>query len=139
MKKVAVVTGAWIGEATVRRLIEQGYTTYAAAGRLHRIANLEKLGVLISGRDQLRARMEHPAPRPDGSPGIPPAAAAWPVVTYDGPVTIHVNGEDVQLIPIRNAHTDCDTLVSFPRHDILAVGDYFRSLSPCRSGQWRIA
>jgi cyclase len=52
---------------------------------------------------------------------------AWPVVTYDGPITIHVNGEDVQLIPIRGAHTDGDTLVSFPRHDILAVGDYFRS------------
>lgn len=90
-------------------------------------ANLDKLGVLIFGRDQLRARMEHPAPRPEGLPGIPVPAAAWPVVTYDGPVTIHVNGEDVQLIPIRSAHTDGDTLVSFPRHDILAVGDYFRS------------
>jgi cyclase len=91
-------------------------------------ANLAKLGVLIFGRDQLRTRMERPAPRPDGSPGVPPPAAAWPVVTYDGPVTIHVNGEDVQLIPIRDAHTDGDTLVSFPRHDILAVGDYFRSI-----------
>jgi glyoxylase-like metal-dependent hydrolase (beta-lactamase superfamily II) len=48
-------------------------------------------------------------------------------VTYDGPVTLHVNGEDVHLIPMRNAHTDGDTLISFPRHDILAVGDYFRS------------
>src|ERR1700737_5093327 len=47
--------------------------------------------------------------------------------TYDRPVTIHVNGEDVHLIPIRNAHTDGDTLISFPGHDILAVGDYFRS------------
>jgi urease accessory protein UreE len=40
-------------------------------------------------------------------------------------VTIRVDGEDVQLIPIRSAHTDRDTLVSFPKHDILAVGDYF--------------
>jgi glyoxylase-like metal-dependent hydrolase (beta-lactamase superfamily II) len=90
-------------------------------------ANLAKLGALIFGRDQLRARMEHPSPGPDGSPGRPTLAGAWPVVTYDGPVTIHLNGEDVQLIPIRSAHTDGDTLVSFPRHDILAVGDYFRS------------
>jgi NADP-dependent 3-hydroxy acid dehydrogenase YdfG len=46
MKKVAVVTGAsaGIGEATVKRLIEQGYTTYAAARRLDRMANLENLG-----------------------------------------------------------------------------------------------
>ena len=89
--------------------------------------NFAKLGVLIFSRDQLRARLEHPGPGPDGSPGKPAPPGAWPVVTYDGPVTIHVNGEDVQLVPIRRAHTDGDTLVIFPRHDILAVGDYFRS------------
>src|SRR5260370_14305130 len=49
MKKVAVVTGAsaGIGEATVKRLIELGYTTYAAARRLERMANLEKLGATL--------------------------------------------------------------------------------------------
>lgn len=88
---------------------------------------LAKLGVLIFSRDQVRARLQHPAPGPDGSPGKPAPTGAWPVVTYDGPMTIHVNGEDVHLIPIRRAHTDGDTLVSFPGHDILAVGDYFRS------------
>jgi short-subunit dehydrogenase len=49
MKEVAVVTGAsaGIGEATVRRLIEQGYTTYAAARRLDRMSDLEKLGAIL--------------------------------------------------------------------------------------------
>jgi NAD(P)-dependent dehydrogenase (short-subunit alcohol dehydrogenase family) len=49
MKKVAVVTGAsaGIGEATVKRLLDQGYTTYAAARRLDRMANLEKLGAIL--------------------------------------------------------------------------------------------
>jgi NAD(P)-dependent dehydrogenase (short-subunit alcohol dehydrogenase family) len=49
MKKVALVTGAsaGIGEATVKRLIEHGYTTYAAARRLDRMANLEKLGAIL--------------------------------------------------------------------------------------------
>lgn len=89
--------------------------------------NFAKLGVLIFGRDEVRARLQHPAPGPDGSPGRPAPPGALPVVTYDGPVTIHVNGEDVQLIPVRSAHTDGDTLISFPGHDILAVGDYFRS------------
>ncbi len=50
------------------------------------------------------------------------------MVTYDNTVTLHLNGEDVQLIPIRAAHTDGDTLISFPKHDILAVGDYIRTL-----------
>jgi NADP-dependent 3-hydroxy acid dehydrogenase YdfG len=51
--KVAVVTGAsaGIGEATVKRLIEQGYTTYAAARRLDRMTNLEKLGAILLSLD----------------------------------------------------------------------------------------
>jgi NAD(P)-dependent dehydrogenase (short-subunit alcohol dehydrogenase family) len=49
MKKVALVTGAsaGIGEATVTRLIQQGYTTYSAARRLDRMANLENLGAIL--------------------------------------------------------------------------------------------
>ena len=39
-----------------------------------------------------------------------------------------MNGEDVQLIPIRSAHTDGDTLVRFPGLDILMTGDYYRSV-----------
>jgi hypothetical protein len=49
MKMVALATGAsaGIGEATVKRLIEQGYTTYAAARRLDRMAGLEKSGAIL--------------------------------------------------------------------------------------------
>ena len=90
--------------------------------------NFAKLGTLLFSRDQLRARLEHPNPAPDGTPGKPAPQGALPVVTYDGPVTIHLDGENVRLIPIRNAHTDGDTLVSFPGHDILAVGDYYRGI-----------
>jgi len=90
-------------------------------------ANFAKLGVTIFSREQLRSRLAHPNPAADGTPGKPAAPEALPVVTYDGPVTIHLNGENVRLLPVRNAHTDGDTLVSFPEHDILAVGDYFRT------------
>jgi len=90
--------------------------------------NFAKLGITIFARDQLRTRLAHPNSAADGTPGKPAPALALPVVTYDGPVSIHIDGEDVHLLPIRNAHTDGDTLVSFPNHDILAVGDYFRSV-----------
>src|SRR5688572_1351982 len=90
--------------------------------------NFAKAGALIFSRDQLRERLARPIPAPDGTPGTPAPAQALPVVTYDGPVTIHVNGEDVQLLPIRSAHTDGDTLISFPRLDVLAVGDYIRTV-----------
>ena len=90
--------------------------------------NFAKLGVTVLSRDQLRERLAHPNAAADGTPGKPAAAGALPSITYDGPVTIHINGEDVRLIPVRNAHTDGDTLVVFTKHDILAVGDYFRSV-----------
>ncbi|MET0280234.1 MAG: MBL fold metallo-hydrolase [Steroidobacteraceae bacterium] len=86
-----------------------------------------KQGAVIFSRDQLRWRMAHPNPSANGQPGRPAAALALPVVTYDNPVTIHMNGEDVQLIPIRAAHTDGDTLIYFPTVDVLATGDYFRT------------
>ena len=90
--------------------------------------NFAKAGALVFARDQLRARMEHPNPAPDGTPRKPAPAGALPVVTYDGPVSIHVNGENVRLIPVRNAHTDGDTLIRFPNHDILATGDCYRGI-----------
>jgi len=90
--------------------------------------NLAKLGALIFSRDQLRSRLIHPSPGPNGQAPPSAPAKALPVVTYDGPVTLHVNGEDVQLIPIRAAHTNGDTLIRFLKHDVLVVGDYYRAL-----------
>jgi len=90
--------------------------------------NFAKLGALIFSRDQLRLRLLKPSPGPNGQAPPPAPAKALPMVTYDGPVTLHINGEDVQLIPIRAAHTDSDTLIRFPKHDVLAVGDYYRSI-----------
>jgi cyclase len=90
--------------------------------------NFAKLGVTIFSRDQLRARLAHPSPAADGTPGKPAPVQALPIVTYDGPVTIHLNGENVRLLPVRSAHTDGDTVVSFPEHDILAAGDLFRTV-----------
>ena len=90
--------------------------------------NFAKLGATIFARDQLRYRLEHPNPAADGTPGKPAPVAALPVVTYNASLSIHVDGEDVRLLPVLAAHTDGDTVISFPGHDILAVGDIFRSV-----------
>jgi cyclase len=90
--------------------------------------NFAKLGAVILSRDQLRFRMAHPNPGANGQPTPPAPAAALPAVTYDGPVTLHYESGDVELIPIRNAHTDGDTLVHFVAQDVLMTGDYYRSL-----------
>jgi cyclase len=90
--------------------------------------NFAKMGATIFARDELRWRLAHPAPGANGAPGVPAPADALPVVTYEGPVTIHMDGEDVHLIPIHRAHTDGDTLVYFPNNDVLMTGDYYRSI-----------
>ena len=90
--------------------------------------NFGKLGVTLLSRDQLRGRLIKPNPGANGAPGVPAPAPALPTITYDGPVTIHMNGEDVQLIPVRAAHTDGDTMVKFPAADVIMTGDFFRSL-----------
>jgi cyclase len=89
--------------------------------------NFAKMGALIVARDEVRERLMHPGPGPNGAPGVPAPAAALPTITYEGSMHFHMDGEDVQLVPIPRAHTDSDTLVYFPRADVIMCGDYFNS------------
>src|SRR5436190_23803263 len=90
--------------------------------------NLAKLGVTILAREELRKRLANPAPGPNGAPGTPAPAAALPMITFSAPTIVHMNGEDIQLIPIPSAHTDGDTLVKFPAADVIMTGDFYRSI-----------
>jgi cyclase len=90
--------------------------------------NLGKMGVTIFAREELRNRLAHPAPGANGAPGTPAPAAALPVITYNSPLTFHMDGEDAQAIPIPKAHTDGDTLVFFPNANVIMIGDYVRTL-----------
>jgi glyoxylase-like metal-dependent hydrolase (beta-lactamase superfamily II) len=89
--------------------------------------NIAKTGATIFARDNLRARMIKPGPGANGQPGTPAPPLALPVVTYDAPIAFHVNGEDVQLIPVPLAHTDGDTMVYFPNANVIMTGDFYRS------------
>ena len=91
-------------------------------------ANMGKLGATIFARDELRDRLMHPASGANGQPGTPAAEAALPVITYENKITFHMNDETVDLIPIRKAHTDGDTMVYFHNADIVMTGDFFRSV-----------
>jgi glyoxylase-like metal-dependent hydrolase (beta-lactamase superfamily II) len=90
--------------------------------------NLGKMGVTIISRPELRDRLIHPAPAANGTPGVPEPAAGLPLITYEGRVTFHMNGQDIDLIPIPRAHTDGDTLVYFPQSDVIMSGDFYRSI-----------
>ena len=85
------------------------------------------MAATILSRENLRARMLKPAPQANGQPGAPFPVLAIPTVTYDSPVTFHVNGEDVRLIPVPLAHTDGDTMVYFANANVIMTGDFYRS------------
>ena len=44
-----------------------------------------------------------------------------------GPVTLHLNREIVDLIPIRAAHTGGDTVIRFENANVIMIGDFYRN------------
>jgi glyoxylase-like metal-dependent hydrolase (beta-lactamase superfamily II) len=89
--------------------------------------NFAKLGVTILGRPKLLAQLVKPLPGPNGQTPAPSPAGALPIVLFDNPLSVNLNGETVQMIPLGPAHTDGDTAVKFVKGDVLMTGDVFRS------------
>ena len=80
--------------------------------------NLGRMGIDIVAAERVRKRLAERLP-----------AVALPVLTYNEPVTIHLNGEDIRLIPVPPAHTDGDTFIHFRGSDVLHLGDVFRTVA----------
>jgi glyoxylase-like metal-dependent hydrolase (beta-lactamase superfamily II) len=90
--------------------------------------NFGKMGVTILARENLRSRLEHPNPGANGQPGVPAPPAGLPIITYDAPLTLRMDGEEIHLIPAPKAHTDGDTFVQFVNANVIMTGDFFRSI-----------
>ncbi len=58
----------------------------------------------------------------DGS-GVP--SAAWPTLTFLDEKSFAFNGEAIQIIAEKNAHTDGDSIVLFRGSNVIAAGDVF--------------
>src|SRR5689334_13609173 len=92
-------------------------------------ANFVKMGAVLIAREELREELERP---PTVAPGATPPVrdpARLPTVTYGmgEPVKIHMNGEIVDLIPVRAAHTGGDTMIRFEHADAIMIGDFYRN------------
>jgi glyoxylase-like metal-dependent hydrolase (beta-lactamase superfamily II) len=90
--------------------------------------NFGKMGATIISREELRQRLAYPNPQANGQPGVPMAPEGLPKQTYRDRLTLHMNGQEIQLVAIPRAHTDGDTMVYFPGLDIIMTGDFYRSV-----------
>jgi len=53
------------------------------------------------------------------------AEAGLPKITFTESVTLHLNGETIDIIHIKNAHTDGDAIIYFRNANVLHGGDVF--------------
>lgn len=93
-----------------------------------------KQGALIFAQENLRLDMINPL-RPNGQPARALDTAAVPVVTYDydptapgePAVTLNMNGETIDFIPMMPSHTAGDTVVRFRNANVIYIEDFYRN------------
>jgi glyoxylase-like metal-dependent hydrolase (beta-lactamase superfamily II) len=88
-----------------------------------------KQGAVIFAQENLRDEMLNPP----GGAGRGPDPAGVPTVTYrygspgTPAVTIHMNGETVDFIPMMPSHTAGDTIVRFHQANAIYIEDFYRN------------
>jgi glyoxylase-like metal-dependent hydrolase (beta-lactamase superfamily II) len=93
-------------------------------------ANFVRMGALLFAREELREEMSRPPATPAaGNPAPARDPARLPVVTYGlgDPIKLRLNGEIIDLIPVRAAHTGGDTMIRFENADVIMIGDFYRN------------
>ena len=88
-------------------------------------ANFAEQGATIVAHENVRARLSTEQKRPFRNPTPAAPEAAWPDITFDEKMQLHLSGESIQLIHVHNAHTDGDAFVFFPQSNVLHMGDCF--------------
>ena len=88
--------------------------------------NLGRRGAVILAHDNVRRRMSTEQFMQAMNRRVPPSPKeALPVVTFGDGVTLHLNGDTLHVIYVRNAHTDGDSLVHWQKANVLHMGDTF--------------
>ncbi len=88
-----------------------------------------KQGAVIFAQENLREEMLSPR----GARGRAPDPDGVPTATYrygspgDPAVTIHMNGETVDFIPMMPSHTAGDTIVRFNKANVIYIEDFYRN------------
>ena len=82
---------------------------------------MAKAGAAIISHENMRKRMAAPQ-------NNQPPAGGLPTLTYTDGITLHFNGEEIEIFHPDPAHTDGDSIIYFKRANVMHVGDVPASL-----------
>src|ERR1700675_2957688 len=86
-------------------------------------------GSTIIAQDNVRKRLVSGGTAGNGGSikmEVKPAdRAALPIITFEHDVTVHLNGEDIRALHFPSGHTDGDSIIFFPKNNVVHMGDDF--------------
>lgn len=89
-------------------------------------ANFAKMGATIIAHKNVRARLTADSTNLKFAKiAKPEPIEGWPVITYSEGMNLYLNGEDVVIFHVDNAHTDGDAVFYMPKSNVLHTGDCF--------------
>ncbi len=88
-----------------------------------------KAGSTLIAQDNVRKRLETGGTAGNGGSikmDVKPAEkTALPIITFEHDVTVHLNGEDIRALHFPSGHTDGDSIIFFPKNNVVHMGDDF--------------
>jgi cyclase len=111
-----------IADKPVRFLLNTHYHFDHTGGN----AEFGKTGSTIIAHENVRKRLAEGYTIKRFNMTKPPASKeALPVITFDRSATVHLNGEDIRALHFPHGHTDGDSVIFFPKANVVHMGDDF--------------
>jgi cyclase len=121
----AALKGLGITDKPVRFVINTHYHGDHTGGNVP----FNNAGSTLIAQDNVRKRLESGGTAGNGGSvkmEVKPAPkAALPVITFEHDVTVHLNGEDIRALHFPAGHTDGDSIIFFPKNNVVHMGDDF--------------
>jgi len=110
-----------IADKPVRFIINTHYHGDHTGGN----PDFSKLGTIIA-QENVRKRLAAGSTIKLFKNTTPPAANGMlPIITFNDRATVHLNGEDIRAIHFPAGHTDGDSVIFFPKANVVHMGDDF--------------
>ena len=124
-KIAAALKNLGVTDKPVRFVINTHYHGDHTGGN----AEFAKGGSTVIAQDNVRKRLESGGAAGNGGSvkmeNKPAEKGMLPIITFEHDVTVHLNGEDIRALHYPSGHTDSDSIIYFPKNNVVHMGDDF--------------